>query len=147
VSQVSSVRFWGCFLNVMNIFQKSENFPKIWKFSENLKIFRKSEIFPKIWKFSENLKFFRNSENFPKIWKRSENWKSLVMSPHHSDHCLKGHKSLRVLFGSGFQNGQSVSQSASQSVSDKGTYRAVWGQLKNRKFLVFMEYVCMSGQN
>ena len=43
---------------------------------------------------------------------------------HHS--LFKGHKSLRVLFGSVFQNRQWVSQ----WVSDKGTYRAVRWQLK-----------------
>ena len=40
--------------------------------------------------------------------------------------CLKGHKSLRVLYGSVFQQCVGVSQ----LVSDKVTYRAVWGQLK-----------------
>ena len=40
--------------------------------------------------------------------------------------CLKGHKSLRVLCDSVFQQCVVVSQ----SVSDKVTYRAVWGQLK-----------------
>ena len=46
--------------------------------------------------------------------------------------CLKGHKSLRVLFCSLFQKWQSVSQSVSESVSDKGTYRAVWGTAKKK---------------
>ena len=44
--------------------------------------------------------------------------------------CLKGHKSLRVLYGRVFQQWLSVSYSVSQSVSDKGPYRAVRGQLK-----------------
>ena len=39
--------------------------------------------------------------------------------------CLKGHKSLRRLYGSVFQQCVGVSQ----LVSDKVTYRAVWGQL------------------
>ena len=47
---------------------------------------------------------------------------------------LKGHKSLRVLYDSVLQQWLSVSQSVSQSVtysvSDKGTYRAVRWQLK-----------------
>ena len=74
----------------LKIFKNSENFPKIWKFSKILKnfwksekflkIFRKSENFPKIWKFSENLKSFRKSEKFPKIWKVSENLKSFQKS-------------------------------------------------------------------
>ena len=40
--------------------------------------------------------------------------------------CLKGHKSLRVLYSSVFQQCVVVSE----SVSDKVNYRAVWGQLK-----------------
>ena len=40
--------------------------------------------------------------------------------------CLKGHKSLRVLYGSVFQQ----CLVGSESVSDEVTYRAVWGQLK-----------------
>ena len=47
--------------------------------------------------------------------------------------CLRGHKSLRVLYGSVFQQCVVVSQLVSQSVSDKVTYRAVWGQLKSNK--------------
>ena len=43
--------------------------------------------------------------------------------------CLKGHKSLRALYGSVFQQWWGGSQSDSQSVSDKVTYWAVWGQL------------------
>ena len=43
---------------------------------------------------------------------------------------LKGHKSLRVLYGSVFQQCVVLSESVSESVSDKVTYRAVWGQLK-----------------
>ena len=64
-------------LDNLKQFQNSENFPKIWKFSENMKIFRKSKFFSKIWKFSKNV------------------WLLLVT-------CVKGHKSLRVLFGSVF---------------------------------------------
>ena len=48
--------------------------------------------------------------------------------------CLKGLKSLRVLFGCVFQKwqwlSQWVSESVSEWVSDKGTYRAVRWQLK-----------------
>ena len=40
--------------------------------------------------------------------------------------CQKGHKSLRVLSGSVFNNGQSLTY----FLGDKVTYRAVWGQLK-----------------
>ena len=62
------------------MFQKSENFPKIWKFSKNLKIFWKSDNFSKIWKFSKNLKIFWKSDNFSKIWKFSENLKTFQKS-------------------------------------------------------------------
>ena len=117
------------FSNILKIFRKSENFQtfwkfsenlkNFWKFSENLKIFRKSENFLKIWKFSENLKIVRKSENFPKIWKFSENLKmvrsclliTLVT-------CLKGHKSLRVLFGSVFQQWQWLSEWVNEWVSE-----------------------------
>ena len=47
----------------LKIFGKSENFLKIWKFSENLKIWKLSEN----WKSENLLKIFRKSENFPKI--------------------------------------------------------------------------------
>ena len=67
---------------------------------------QKSEHFPKIWKFAENLKMVRSCL-------------TLIT-------CLKGHKSLRVRFGSVFQK--------CGSVSDKGTYRAVWEQLKKHQY-------------
>ena len=54
--------------------------------------------------------------------------------------CLKGHKSLRVLFGSVFQNRQSVSQWVSEWVSDKGTYRAVRWQLKIPQSCMVMRF-------
>ena len=75
-----------------SIFWKSENFPKIWKFSGNLKILRKSKNFLEIWKFSENLKIFRKSENFLKIYKNSENLKIFrnLRSGRHSDHMSQG---------------------------------------------------------
>ena len=66
---------------------------EIWMFSENQKFFQKSEIFPKIWNFSENLKFFLISENFSKIFCQLI---TLIT-------CLKGSKSLRMLYGSVFQ--------------------------------------------
>ena len=45
--------------------------------------------------------------------------------------CLKGHMYLRVLYDSVLQqcNAMAVSEWVSESVSDEGTYRAVWGQL------------------
>ena len=49
--------------------------------------------------------------------------------------CIKGYKSLRVLYGSVFQQcgggRERGSQSVSKWVSDKVTYWAVWGQLKS----------------
>ena len=58
--------------------------------------------------------------------------------------CLKGHKSLRVLYGSVFQKCVVVSESVSESVSDKVTYRAVWGQLKTsfwaNNLQIFVKY-------
>ena len=46
--------------------------------------------------------------------------------------CLKGQKSLRVLYDGVFQQCVVVSQ----LVSDKVTYRAVWGQLKSHMTLL-----------
>ena len=51
-------------------------------------IFRKSENFPKIWKLSANLENFQKSENFQKIRGQVV---TLIK-------CLKGHKSLGLLF-------------------------------------------------
>ena len=122
VRNVISVTSVKC--QVLRMFSKChENFPKIWKFSENLKIFKNSENFqkfwkfsenfPKIWKFSENLKIFRKSKIFPK----SENGQ--VMSPSLWSHVSRvtslSECSLVVFFKSG---SESVSQSVSQSVSE-----------------------------
>ena len=47
--------------------------------------------------------------------------------------CLKGHKSLRVLYGSVFEQCVVVTESVCQWVSDNVTYRAVWRQLKTKR--------------
>ena len=46
--------------------------------------------------------------------------------------CQKGHMSLRVISGSVFNNGL-LQYSLTHSLSDKVTYRAVWGQLKTTR--------------
>ena len=117
----------------LEIFRKSENFPKIWKFSENLEIFRKPGNFQKIWKVSENLKSFQKSEKFPKIWKWLGHVSSSLWS-HVSRVTSLTDCSLVVFFKTG-------SQSVSESVSDKGTYRAVWGQLKiNLRIIIVLRH-------
>ena len=47
------------------------------------------------------------------------------MSPHHSDHMSQGSQVSQSALWQCFSK-----VSVSQSASDKGTYRAVWGQLK-----------------
>ena len=142
VRNVISVTSVKC--QVLRMFSKChENFPKIWKFSENLKIFKNSENFPKIWKFSENLKIFRKSEIFPKIWKifrKSENfskiWKFVenliffrnLRSGRHSDHMSQGSQV------SGIAPQLSVRSwrlwCPTDQPTDNWTYRAVRWQLK-----------------
>ena len=122
-----------------SIFRKSEIFPKIWKFSENLKIFRKTEIFskirkfPKIWNFSKNLKLFPKILNFSKnlklfrfffeIWLRF--WGQVITLIR----CLKGNKSLGLL-----NNCQNCHKGdgarPTNQPTDIWTYRAVRWQLK-----------------
>ena len=106
--------------HLIKIFRKSQTFPKISKFSENLKIFRKSQNFPKIsetmtktnttktpfenfwkfWNFRKILRFLENFEIFGKFWDfrkilrfLEKVWdfrKTLIK-------CLKGYKSLGSL--------------------------------------------------
>ena len=82
-----------------------------------------------VWEFSENLNISKNL-NFPKdFWKSelfSKNCKSVMLCLLVTlVTCLKGHKSLRVLCASVFQQ----SGVRSQSVTDKVTFWAVREQL------------------
>ena len=118
-------KIWKVFENLKS-FWKSEKFLKTWKVSENLKSFQKSEKFPKIWKVSKSREFSKNLNFFSKIWKNSENLKFFRKSEIFQVRscllvalitCLKGHKSLRVLCGSVFQQWLVRMESVSQSVT------------------------------
>ena len=87
------------------------------KLSKNLKTFKKSKNFPKIWKFFKNLKTFQSSEN-------QQLPSTIVINNCHQ--CLKGRSVMS-------KKQKWLTQSLSQSVSDKVTYWAVRWQLKHRK--------------
>ena len=164
VSQVTRIGLWGCFLNVIVtvcfghvMSSQRSQFSRIVLRGCSLNVF--GIVFVIVFSFVQVMSPYhtdqvsqRSHVSWVALWRSSlkvfvivfvivfvfVSVFLLVMS------CLlitlitspNGHKSLRVLYGSVFQQWLVVSQ----LLSDKVTYRAVWGQLKKLDFAEFSDW-------